>query len=86
VDIYSIGLKVDSSQVKTAQKELGGMGRQAKGTGNSVQKFGKSSKEYLSLSASLALTVLTFQTHLIPYPTEPKTPKTGCSRLLTISS
>jgi hypothetical protein len=40
VDIYSIGLKVDSSQVKTAQKELGGMGRQAKGTGNSVQKFG----------------------------------------------
>jgi len=27
--------------VKTAQKELGGMGRQAKGTGNSVQKFGR---------------------------------------------
>jgi len=41
VDIYSIGLKVDSRQVKTAQKELGGMGRQAKGAGKSVQKFGR---------------------------------------------
>jgi transcription initiation factor TFIIIB Brf1 subunit/transcription initiation factor TFIIB len=40
VDIYSIGLKVDSRQVKTAQKDLGGMGRQAKSTGDSVKKFG----------------------------------------------
>ena len=41
MDIYSIGLKVDSRQVKTAQKDLGGMGRQAKQTGTSVRDFGK---------------------------------------------
>jgi len=41
VDIYSIGFKVDSRQVKTAQKDLGGMGRQAKTTGDSVKRFGR---------------------------------------------
>ena len=41
MDIYSIGLKVDSRQVKTAQKDLGGMGRQAKQTGTSVRDFGR---------------------------------------------
>jgi len=59
VDIYSIGLKVDSRQVKTAQKELGGMGRQAKGAGNSVQKFGrnvdKSSRNIQGMNRGLDL-------------------------------
>ncbi len=59
MDIYSIGLKVDSRQVKTAQKELGGMGRQAKGAGNSVQKFGrnvdKSSRNVVKMNKGLNL-------------------------------
>jgi len=59
VDIYSIGLKVDSRQVKTAQKDLGGMGRQAKQTGSSVQKFGnnvdKSTRNVAGMNKGLSL-------------------------------
>jgi len=41
VDIYSIGLKVDSRQVKQAQGELGRFGQQSKKTGDSVKRFGR---------------------------------------------
>ena len=59
MDIYSIGLKVDSRQVRTGQRDLNRFGQQSKKTGDSVNRFGKevdrSSKSVSGMSSGADL-------------------------------